>query len=363
MKHQVSQVIFVSAIAAIVGIAAGILGAVASENYLSQYVASLQEAGERGLTLSEQKPRPIPGTFEEALESAKKNVLPAVVQFYRGSADAVVLPGTAIGAGVVVTSDGWVATTKDVVAGGALTNLRAEIQSGFYRASEIFSDPLTDVVMVKLVDAQGLPVIPFGASDQVEGGDLAFVAISGTAILPTAIFDAEHLNITVAANPSEMFLSEFALADQIVTPGAPVVNTAGELIAFTLPRTAGEAGGVAALPLHHSLSAIRSVIRSGELTRVILGTTTIDLAAVQEPTTISRGFNHGAYVTAVATGSPAALSGVLRGDIITKVDNQLLNAADALAETFVKYNPGDRVALTVDRDGTEVQIEVELGGR
>ncbi len=363
MKQSVSQIVYVSVIAVVVGIAAGIVGAVVSENYLSQYVASLQEEGERGLTLSEQKPRPIPGTFEEALESAKKTVLPAVVQFYRGSAEAAVLPGTAIGAGVVVTSDGWVATTKDVVAGGALTSLRAEIQSSFYSVQETFPDPLTNLVMIRLVDAEGLPVIPFGASDQVEGGDLVFVAVSGTAILPTAIFDAEHVTITVAANPSETFLSEFALADQIATPGAPVVNSAGELIALTLPRTVGEAGGVAAAPLHHLLTAIRSVIRSGELSRVVLGTTTIDLAAVEEPETIARGFNRGAYVTAVTTGSGAALAGVLRADIITKVDDQLLNSADALAETLSKYNPGNTITLTVDRGGIEMQIEVELSGR
>ncbi len=330
------------------GLLAGVVGAVVSENYLNDYAASLQQAGERTLELSAQKPRDLPGTFEEAVDNAHATLSPALVRFYALPNDAL-LPGEESGFGVIVTSDGWVATTQSAMNNDVGLHV-AYVGDQAYQIARTFFDPLTDVVMVDL-EATGLPVVPFGASDQVEGGTLAFAATSQTAIFPTAVVDAKHWIGKTSALPAEQFTTDFLLADLFPKSGVPIVNSAGELIA------------VDSVPLHHVLSFIKSVIRSAEVDRVPFGASVIDLHLVKTSDALARGFTRGDYVTAVTPGSPAGVAGLVRGDIITRFGDVTLNGHSTLAELLTSYHLGDSVQITVDRGGEEREITVVLGSQ
>lgn len=326
----------------IIGLTSGLLGAIWTENYLTQYKASLEEAGERQLTLSQEKPRPLPGTYEEALAHARETLQPALVRFYT-AAPATILPNTESALGVAVTSDGWVLSTK-----GAIGSAAAYVGTTGYVIDQTLTDPLTEVVMIHLM-ASGLPVIPFGASSEVESGELAFAALGERAILSTSIVDARHFIALIASNPAEAFTTDFLYADGLDLPGTPVVNSAGELVA------------VGQTPLHQVLPIIKSVIRSGEVSRAKFGAALVDLSAVRLMGSLSRGFTRGAYVDAVPVGSPAAAAGLKRADIITRFGDVALNGHLTLAEILADYQPGQTVEIILDRAGEEMQIEVQLG--
>ena len=361
MSPTLKTIFYVSLLSLVVGLGAGILGAVTAENYLASYTASLQENIDQGLQLSEQKPRPLPGTYEEALKNARQALLPALVSFYLGGSESTIIPETAIGVGVVVTSDGWVATTQNALAGRSISNLQAVVGASRYTIIETFADPLSDFAMVRLQEASGLPVVSFGASDQVAAGDLAFVAAGESAVIATSVVDADHWTAVSAANPAEQFTTDFVLADQVIVPGSPVVNSAGELIALTSAKSEGQAGGIAAVPLHHVFSAIKNLIRSGTFDRVSLGATVVDLQSVMLPVATSRGYTRGALVSSV-TSNLALTAGLKKNDIILNVGETSL-AGNNLGELLTRSLPGDMITLTIDRAGEELQITVELGSK
>jgi S1-C subfamily serine protease len=83
---------------------------------------------------------------------------------------------------------------------------------------------------------------------------------------------------------------------------------------------------------------------------------------VYVPATIDRGFTRGVYIDSVIVGGPAALAGVRRGDIITRVGETALGE-ESFAERLLAYAPGEVMRVTVDRGGEEVIIDVQLGKR
>ncbi len=71
----------------------------------------------------------------------------------------------------------------------------------------------------------------------------------------------------------------------------------------------------------------------------------------------------GAEVQEVIPGSPAEAAGLRVGDLIRKVDGRAVNSSHPLADVLSAYRPGDRVVLTVEREGREIEIRVTLGRR
>lgn len=78
-----------------------------------------------------------------------------------------------------------------------------------------------------------------------------------------------------------------------------------------------------------------------------------------QPFHVSTG--DGAIVMDVLEEGPAATAGILAGDMITSVDDTEITGMSDLADAAAAYNPGDVVALTVDREGETVELSLTLG--
>ena len=66
-------------------------------------------------------------------------------------------------------------------------------------------------------------------------------------------------------------------------------------------------------------------------------------------------------VTQVVPGSPGQQAGIRVNDIVTKVNDQAIDAEHPLQSVMVKFRPGDKVKLTILRDGKEQTVDVTLG--
>lgn len=327
-----------SVLVLLIGIFGGLFGSVASGRYLIDYSASLQQDDQTIMELSQTKPRALPGSMDEALQNVRRSVAPATAVFTR--------QGRILGVGAMVTSDGWVATTSDVISAD-VSGVSVEVGGDTYAVEAVFFDSLTRLTMVRLQSANGLPVVPFGDASYVESGDTAFVLADQQTIIPLSVIDSQQSTLAMVTRSAEVFTTNFALSQQVLTPTGLLVNSSGEWIGLTIPVVEGASGGMGAIPLHQMLTAIKALIRTGELQRASLGVS-VSLNADDRP------------VVVVLTSS-AMTAGWQKGDVILRFADVTINRQTTLAEQLSQYQPGENVSLTILRAGIEMQLEVELG--
>jgi len=365
------QIIRVTVLALLVGAGAGVIGAVLTENYLLRYSDQLEYVSEP-LRLGEEKPRALPGTYEEAVEVVRTQVEPALVEIYEDQSgmymveDHVYIPGQALASGVVVTSDGWLVTAASEVGDGS--GLIAVIGSRVYDLEEVHEDEATGLALVK-VEGDNLPVVAFGSSEYVTEGDLAFVVPMRNSLIASSIEQVKNSNGLI--HSTEDLLRRFVLADGISANGlaAPVTNSAGELVGFMSVSTDSSALSEVH-PLHHVMPAIESVLSDREVSRVYFGATILNLSdAVGIDGELTRGHDKGvliirdpssSYASGVASGSPADTAGLLIDDIITKLNGETVNGFLSFNEMLLVYESGDELTVTVDRGGETIDLSVVL---
>jgi putative serine protease PepD len=71
----------------------------------------------------------------------------------------------------------------------------------------------------------------------------------------------------------------------------------------------------------------------------------------------------GAEIVDIAEGSGAAASSLRVGDVVTAVDDADVTDPSSLGSAIARYQPGDEVTVTVDRNGTSIDVPVTLGTR
>ena len=150
------------------------------------------------------------------------------------------------------------------------------------------------------------------------------------------------------------------------TPAARWSDLAGEVIGVNtlIVRSSGN-GAVAeglgfAIPINTAQAVATQIIQKGYFSHPYLGIAYQPIAP-----DIASNYNlpvqWGAYVTRVADGSPASQAGLQQGDIITKVGDVAIDRDHSYLNTLYTYKPGDKVTLTVVRNGQTLRLEVTLG--
>jgi len=71
----------------------------------------------------------------------------------------------------------------------------------------------------------------------------------------------------------------------------------------------------------------------------------------------------GAQIAETTPGGPSEKAGLQAGDVVKKVDGQTISSPDDVAQSISDKSPGDKVTVTVDRNGHEKSVDVTLGQR
>lgn len=343
-------------VALVAGAAAGVVASVSLSRSLGDYAAELLLA-KIPATPSSTQTRANPSSYDDAVTRIAQVVAPSV---------AVITPTTidsrtpsswigehdAVGYGVVVSTDGWVLVTDEVVQNfvNPLTQADVWIDGARHRTTRIVADSLTEFVLLK-VDADGLDPVAFGASEDTVDGARVFVAEGTRALRTTSVVRTRAGDIAVV--PAEQYPYQWSLASM---PGAPspVFTSSGEVLAFTTSS--------GALPIHAGSTFVQSVFRGGAPLYAGFGAGVVDIsAALNMEENLAQGRNDGALVMTVLRASPAFAAGVVVGDVITAVDDVRVDASTTLADLLRLYKPGDRATLTVVQGGEVHALDVTFG--
>ena len=273
----------------------------------------------------------------------------------------------ATGSGVVISPDGYIVTNNHVVQeADKLTVTLSDKRS--FTAQVIGTDPSSDLALVK-IDASGLPYIGFGNSDNARVGEWVVAVgnpfnLASTVTAGIVSAKGRDLHIVQDKAPVESFIQ----TDAVVNPGnsgGALVNLDGELIGINTAiasPTGVYAGYAFAIPANLVAKVVDDLKTYGVVQRGYLGITIrgIDDAFAKEK---HLGTVNGVYVDSLADNSAAAAAGLKTGDVITQIDGQAVTSSPELLQLIGQHRPGDRVRVTVLRNGTTRDFTVTLKNR
>jgi S1-C subfamily serine protease len=158
----------------------------------------------------------------------------------------------------------------------------------------------------------------------------------------------------------------FIQTDAAVNPGnsgGALVNTQGELIGINTAiysRTGEFAGCSFAVPISIAGKVVTDLKKYGTVQRGMLGVNIAEPGYIKKSIDSKITALEGAYVSDFATRSSAKEAGLEKGDVIISVNGTNVASPNGLQEQIMKYQPGDKVKITVDRYGTKKEFTVEL---
>ena len=268
-----------------------------------------------------------------------------------------------LGSGVIVSADGLVLTNSHVVenAQEIVVTLADERE---FEASIVGTDTKSDLAVIKLKgDLTALEPVPIGNSSELRLGDIV-LAIGNP-------FGLEHtvtMGIVSAkgrANVGITDYEDFIQTDAAINPGnsgGALLNLNGELIGINtaiLSRSGGYQGIGFAIPSNMAKAVMESLVKYGKVVRGWLGVSTQDLDQdLAEAMKLKD--TKGVLITDIIEDGPAAQAGIVRGDVIRKLNGDVMSSTGRLRNTIAALGAGSNVAITIVRDGAEQTINVTL---
>lgn len=314
------------------------------------------------------------GSISEIANSVSKSVVSIITNtsttgsFFTGQVS------QAAGTGFIISSDGYIATNKHVVANATKIGVILDDGSTYEDVELIGTDPINDFAIIKIKDVKNLTPIKIGDSKTTNIGQQV-VAI-GNALgtyqnsVTSGIISGKGRSLTASDSSRTTYetLSDMIQTDAAINggnSGGPLVNAAGEVIGInTAYASQGNNVGFA-IPINSVKGIMAGVLKDGKFERAVLGVryqTITPLIAKEKKLDVTAG----AYVkgsnnaSAVIKGSAGDKAGIKDGDIITAVNGTKIGTAGSLGSLIGEYAVDDTVKLEVYRDKKYVQLDVKL---
>jgi serine protease Do len=317
-----------------------------------------------------------------AIITVAKKVSPSVVAITSQAITPGLFGGTTeedgAGSGIIVNANGLIMTNRHVVS-DTTAKYTVVLSNGkkYTDAQVIARDPLNDIAFVK-VNTSNLPAVQLGDSSSVQVGQQV-VAI-GNALgqyqnsVTHGIISGLGRPVTAADNSSQGLsdesLDNLFQTDAAINPGnsgGPLIDLDGRVIGINTAVAGQGAQNIGfAIPINETKALIMSVEQKGKIVTPYLGVRYVDLTPdVASANNLSTSY--GAWVQgdsqnpAIVSGSPAEHAGLKSGDIITRVDNTVINQDTSLQSVIGLHSVGDKITLTIVRNGKQQTIHATLG--
>ncbi len=273
--------------------------------------------------------------------------------------------GKSLGSGVVVSKSGYVVTNNHVVDGAH------DIMVGFSNGRELSAkivgaDPNSDLAILKLKGknaTKGLVPIKMGRSSKMRLGETV-LAIGN----PFGVGQTVTMGIVSAkgrANLKILDYEDFIQTDAAINPGnsgGALINLKGELIGINtaiLSRTGGSQGIGFAIPTDIVQPIIKSLIKSGRVSRGYLGVT---IQTLDDELARALGLKvaRGVLVTGIKAGSPARKAGLKRNDVVVSLNGSSAKTDAQFRTKIASLGAGSRVILRVARGKKITRLALKL---
>jgi S1-C subfamily serine protease len=316
-----------------------------------------------------------PSTNQTGPSAASYNALPeAVAAAFRQSVvqiDVVTKQGAGLGSGTIIDSRGYMVTNEHVIVGA--TQIQVELYNGLTVPAQLTGEyAAEDLAVIKVAPVPHMAVATIGDSSQLKVAEYVMAIgnpLGITQTVTSGIVSALDRNIPVGPGVE---LIDAIQTDAAINPGnsgGALVDLQGELIGVpTLtiinPTFNSPASGVGfAVPSNRVKFIVPQLIATGHVTHtgrasLGVGVVTVD-ASVAEQNNLP--VDHGVLIASVTPNGPAATAGLRAGDVILQIDNTPITSVQSLGDALLSKSPGDTVAVTINRGGQQMTVNVTLG--
>ncbi|MFF7143754.1 S1C family serine protease [Streptomyces nodosus] len=287
------------------------------------------------------------------------------------------------GTGFVFDTQGHIVTNNHVVAdavdGGKLT---ATFPNGKKYDAEIVGHAQGyDVAVIKLKNAPSdLKPLALGDSDKVAVGDTTIAigapfGLSNT--VTTGIISAKNRPVASSDGNSSSSASYMSAlqTDASINPGnsgGPLLDARGAVIGINSAIQSTGSGGMGssgqpgsiglgfAIPINQAKYVAQQLIKTGKPVYAKIGAT----VSLDDSTGGAKITEQGAAgSSAIESGGPADQAGLKPGDVITKLDDRVIDSGPTLIGEIWTHQPGDKVTVTYQRGGKSHTVQLTLGSR
>lgn len=269
------------------------------------------------------------------------------------------------GSGVIISKDGYIITNNHVVENANEVSVSLNDNREFI-ARVVGSDKESDLALLK-IEGDDFPYLTFGNSDALKIGE--WVLAVGNPFNLTSTVTAGIVSAKNRGNVIGGGLQSFIQVDAAVNPGnsgGALVNTRGELVGINTAiysQTGNFAGYAFAIPISIAGKIAADIKEYGTVQRAYLGIKVQNIEGVRrEDPEKARELSQikGVLVDDFSERSASKAAGMNKGDIITAINNAPINNFAELQVQLNRYRPGDKVNVTVDRNGKTQNFNVEL---
>ncbi len=351
-------------IALVSGVAGGVVG------------VQLERSGGIGAVELPQAGVEAPDRDPDSVAGIAAQALPSVVTLHVSGGGRA---GT--GTGFVLDDRGHILTNDHVVEpAGQNGDITVTFHSGdTAEATVVGRDSGYDLAVVRVQGVRGLTPLPLGNSDNVQVGD-PVVAIGApfdlAGTVTSGIISARERPITAGGEKgdgSDVSYVDALQTDAPINPGnsgGPLLDGKGRVIGINsairsadggLDPEGGQSGSIGlgfAIPINQGKRVAEELIETGKATHPVIGIT-LDMEYSGDGARVAAEGGDGG--PPVSTGGPGAKAGIRPGDVITEVDGRPVHSGEELIVKTRAHRPGDRLELTLERDGEERTVSLVLG--
>lgn len=231
-------------------------------------------------------------------------------------------------------------------------------------ATIIGSDEYADIAVLAVDKDDVILVAEIGSSEDMRIGDTTFAV--GAPIdssvyswsVTRGILSGKNRLVEISENTNS-FIMQVLQTDTAINSGnsgGPLCNSNGEVIGITNMKLASSQieGMGFAIPVEEAIKYANSIISGEKISRPYLGISIYDANSYFNK-------NDGVYIEYVENGGAAEKAGLQKGDKIIKVNDVEVSNTSYFRYELYKYNVGDKINITVERDGKEKTFKVTLG--
>ena len=268
------------------------------------------------------------------------------------------------GSGVLISSDGYIATNKHVIDGASRISINLSDRRTF-DARVVGIDGATDLALLR-IRARDLPYLRFGNSDSLRVGEWVMAVGNPFQLENTVtagIVSAKGRSIDVLEGEDR--IESFIQSDAAVNPGnsgGALISAQGELVGINtaiITNSGRHEGFAFAIPGNLAQRILADLRQFGEVQRAVLGAYVSRITG-EQARQLRLPDSQGAMITEVRHQGAAELAGLQVGDILLAINEASINNPAELQEQLSLYRPGQSVTVSYIRNRTKRSVVVRL---